>query len=117
MPSLAQWDALSFPGNHDFHPQRHLLLPFLLRSRRCRTWCMCMFAFPPHTPHVSLRSLSTISDLILTYGSMTRSLMTGSLRRFSDNPPNGATRGFFFSRWIIYCRHVLAASGVCIVAC
>src|SRR6266498_3929495 len=71
-------------------------LPFLFRSRRCRTWCICMFAFPPHTSHVSLRSLSTISDLILTYGSMTRSSMTGFLRRLSDNPPNVATRGFFF---------------------
>src|SRR5712691_2544923 len=92
-------------------------LPFLFRSRRCRTWCICMFAFPPHTSHVSLRSLSTISDLILPYENMTRSSMTGFLRRLSDHPPNVATRGFFFSRWMINCRHFRGPSDVFVVAC
>src|SRR6266704_3021145 len=70
-----------------------------------------MFAFPPHTSHVSLRSLSTISDLNWTYGRMTR-----FLRRLSGNPPNMAMRDFFFSRWIVNCRHFRGPSGVFVVA-
>src|SRR5215471_7403395 len=76
-----------------------------------------MFSFPPHTSHVLLRSLSTISDLVLAYGSMTRSSMTGFLRRLSDNPPNVATRGFFFSRGITNFRHLRWPSSVCVVDC
>src|SRR2546421_5166462 len=75
-----------------------------------------MFAFPPHTSHVSLRSLSTISDLNWTYGRMTRSSMTGFLRRLSGNPPNMAMRGFFCSRWMVNCRHFRGPSGVFVVA-
>src|SRR6266481_2335640 len=75
-----------------------------------------MFAFPPHTSHVSLRSLSTISDLNWTYGRMPRSSMTGFVRRLSGNPPNMAMRGFFFSRWIVNCRHFRGPSGVFVVA-
>src|SRR6266568_443288 len=75
-----------------------------------------MFAFPPHTSHVSLRSLSTISDLNWTYGNMTRSSMMGFLRRLSDNPPNMAMKGVFFSRWIVSFRHFRGPSDVFVVA-
>ena len=74
------------------------------------------FFFSPHTSHVSLRSLSTISDLNWTYGNMTRSSMMGFLRRWSDNPPNMAMRGFFFSRWIDSFRHFRGPSDVFVVA-
>jgi hypothetical protein len=42
--------------------------------------------------------------------------MTGFLRRLSGNPPNMAMRGFFFSRWIVNCRHFRGPSGVFVVA-
>src|SRR5262249_11222589 len=47
---------------------------------------------------------------------MTRSSMRGFLRRLSDNPPNTAMRGFFFSRWIVSFRHLRGPSDVFVVA-
>jgi hypothetical protein len=43
---------------------------------------------------------------------MTRSLMTGCLRRLSDDPPKVAMRGVFPSRLIVSFKHLRGPSGV-----
>lgn len=92
------------------------LRPCLFRSANFLMWCICTLSLAPHTSHAFFKSLSTHSDRLCVYGTVTCSLTAASFL-VSDNPPNIATSGFLPSRGMVSLRLLRGPCGVCVLAC